>query len=97
MNPPGRVGIALRVVLPLVGGYALCWGAIAFTVPGLFALGVPFHDAENIAAIGSFVLYLAAWLWAFAASSLWRASALLFGSGALMAGLGEMLQRQLVS
>jgi hypothetical protein len=89
--------VVARIAAAVLGGYAFCWGFIALGVAGLFALGMPFHDAEQLASILAFLLYLVIFLWAFATPRLLRAWALLLGGGGLMAGLASVLQQLLIS
>lgn len=95
-KPKPRILVA-RIAAALLGGYALCWGFIALGVAGLFALGMPFHDAEQMANILAFLLYLVIVLWAFATPHLMRAWLLLLGGGGLMAGFASLLQRLLTA
>lgn len=89
--------VVSRIAAAVLGGYAFCWGFIALGVAGLFALGMPFHDAEQLASILAFLLYLVIFLWAFATPRLLRAWALLLVGGGLMAGLASVLQQLLIS
>lgn len=89
--------VVARIAAAVLGGYAFCWGFIALGVAGLFALGMPFHDAEQLASILAFLLYLILFLWAFATPSLLLAWGLLLGGGGLMAGLASVLQQLLIS
>jgi len=98
MTPTGsRLPTALRIAAALLGGYAFCWGFMALGTAGLYALGLPFHDAEHLSAMLGLLLYLGVFLWAFATRSLWGAWALLAGGGALMAGAASLLQWQLLA
>ncbi|MFT4241642.1 MAG: iron uptake protein [Acidovorax sp.] len=91
-----RPSMVPRIAAALLGGYAFTWGFMALSLGGLYALGLPFHDAEHLAALLGLLLYLAAFLWAFAARSLWRVWVVLGGGGALMAGAASLLQSRLV-
>jgi len=91
-----RLHAALRVTAAVLGGYAFCWGFIALATSGLFALGMPFHDAEHLGSILGMLLYLATFLWAFAARRLTRVWLVLAGGGALMAGAASLVQRTLL-
>lgn len=77
------------------GGYAFCWGVIALFAAATFPLGAEFHDGETLGSILALLLYPAAFLWAFAARSLWRVAAVLVGGGALMAGAASLIQSAL--
>src|SRR5690606_27450799 len=83
-----RLHLALRLACALLGGYAFTWGFIA--------LGMEFHDAEHLSSMLGLLLYLAVFLWAFAARSLRRAAWVLLGGGAVMAALASAVQWGLV-
>jgi hypothetical protein len=87
-----RSATVLRVAAAVLGGYAFCWGFLAFALAGLYALGMAFHDAEHLGAILAFLLYVAAFCWAFVTPSLWRAWIVLAGGGAAMAAAASWLQ-----
>ncbi|WP_406622451.1 iron uptake protein [Acidovorax sp. SDU_ACID1] len=87
-----RLHAALRIAAAVLGGYAFTWGFIALGMSGLFALGMPFHDAEHLTSILGMLVYLVAFLWAFAARSLARVWIVLAGGGAFMAAAASVLQ-----
>jgi len=91
-NRGEHVALAARILLAVLGGYAFCWGVIALFAAVTFALGAAFHDGETLGSILALLLYPAAFLWAFAARSLWRVGAVLLGGGALMAGAASLIQ-----
>ncbi|WP_371736787.1 iron uptake protein [Rhodoferax sp. U11-2br] len=76
----------------IVGGYAFGWGLIGLALVCLGAFGMPFDEAEHLRNILAVLLYLATFLWAFAARSLVRLSAVRLDGAALMAGLASLLQ-----
>ena len=86
------MALAVRILLAVGGGYAFCWGVVALCAAGAFVLGSEFHDAETLGSILALLAYPAAFLWAFAARSLWRAGAVLVGGGALMAMAASLIQ-----
>ncbi|MBN9367549.1 MAG: iron uptake protein [Comamonadaceae bacterium] len=87
-----RLHTALRIAAAVLGGYAFTWGFIALGMSGLFALGMSFHDAEHLGSMLGMLVYLVAFLWAFAARSLARLGAVLLGGGAFMAAAASLLQ-----
>lgn len=93
-NP--RLLISLRICVAIFAGYGFTWGFIAVATAGLFALGMAFHDAEHLSAILGLLIYLCAFLWAFAARSLGRVWAVLLGGGVVMAIAASLLQRNLI-
>lgn len=90
-----HVSLAVRGLLAILGGYAFCWGVIALCAAGTFLLDEEFHDGETLGSILALLIYPAAFLWAFAARSLWRAGAVLVGGGALMAAAASLIQLSL--
>lgn len=89
------VALAARILLAVLGGYAFCWGVIALCAAGTFPLGAEFHDGETLGNILALLTYPAAFLWAFAARSLWLVGTVLVGGGALMAGAASLIQSAL--
>jgi len=88
--------LAARVVLALVGGYALTWGFVALGIAGLTALGNDFHEAEMALLLLAFLVYLGLFLWAFVTSSL-KLVVLVFGGGSVcMTACAWAVQRALL-
>lgn len=88
--------LAFRIAASLLGGYAFVWGFIALMHAALYALGMPFHDAEALASILGFLTYLTVFLWGFAARNLNHVWLLLAGGGATMAIVASLIQRSLI-
>lgn len=86
------IALSARILLAVVGGYMFCWGIIALCAAATFPLGAEFHDGETLGSILALLVYPAAFLWTFAARSLWRAGAVLAGGGALMAAAASLIQ-----
>ena len=82
-----RSEVLWRIAAAVLGGYAFCWGLIALSVAGLYALGLEFHDAETLGSILAFLAYLAVFLWAFCAATLRPVWLVLAGGGAALASL----------
>ncbi len=93
---PSRLAALWRGLAAILGGYAFCWGFVALGVAGFYALGMAFHDAEHLSSILAFLIYVAVFLWAFAARSLVRVWVVLLGGGALMAGAASLIQSMLL-
>ncbi|RCW72565.1 iron uptake protein [Pseudorhodoferax soli] len=91
-----RSHLLARIAAAVLGGYAFSWGMVALGMAGLFALDMPFHDAEHLTAMLAMLVYLVVFLWAFAARSLPRVWLVLAGGGALMAGAASLLQTALL-
>ncbi|PUA30189.1 MAG: iron uptake protein [Cellvibrio sp. 79] len=85
-----------RIGAGVLGGYAFVWGFIALGIAGLYALDVPFHDAEAVSNILGFLLFLTVFLWAFAARSVNRVWLVLVGGGLLMTGIATLIEQSLV-
>ena len=92
---PARVVVA-RIAAALLGGYAFTWGFAAFTMAALVAAGMGFHEAEHAALLLAFIVFLLAFLGAFAARSLVRLWAVLAGGGIAMTVAAWALQRSLL-
>ncbi|MFT4101506.1 MAG: iron uptake protein [Burkholderiaceae bacterium] len=95
--PSRHLQIAGRIAAAVLGGYAFCWGFIAVGITGLFALGMPFHDAEHLSSMLGMLVFLIVFLWAFAARGMVRVWLVLLGGGALMAGAATLLQSRLIA
>jgi hypothetical protein len=85
-----------RIGAAILGGYVFVWGFIALSLAGLYALGMPFHDAESLGSIIGFLLYLSIFLWAFAAQKLAKVWLILLGGGAAMAATAQFIQHLLI-
>jgi len=88
--------IASRTAVALLGGYAFTWGIVALGVAGLYAAGMEFHDAEHLSYIIGLLVFLTAFLVAFATRALGRTALVLVGGGALMSAVAWWLQSLLV-
>ncbi|ANH70433.1 hypothetical protein [Mitsuaria sp. 7] len=86
-----------RIGAAILGGYAFCWGFIAFAHSGLYALGMSFHDAEHLSAILGLLLFLTVFLWTFAARRVGVCWAVLLASGGVMTGAAALIQRALLA
>lgn len=87
----------LRIVASLLGGYLATWGVVSLGIAALVALGVSFHDAETALQLIGFLLFLALFLWAFAARSLIQVWLVLFGGGGLLTAGAWALQAQMLA
>jgi hypothetical protein len=88
--------IVSRIGAALLGGWAFVWGFVSLVIAGVVALGGDFDEAHTAAMLLAFLVFLAAFCWAFAAASLARAWSVLAGGAALMTGAAWLLQRSLV-
>lgn len=90
-----QIQVAGRIAAALLGGYAFTWGFIALGIASLFAAQMEFHDAEHLCNILGILVFLAVFLWAFAARSVKRVWLVLAGSGGLMAASASLIQHLL--
>ena len=95
-NAASRLHIVSRIAASILGGYAFTWGFAALGMALLFSAGMPFHDAEHLSYIVAFIVFLVAFLWAFAATSVVRVWLVLASGGALMAVAASLVQQALV-
>ncbi|MFX1682013.1 iron uptake protein [Mitsuaria sp. CC2] len=86
-----------RIAAAILGGYAFCWGFIAIAHSGMYALGMPFHDAEHLSAILGLLLFLVLFLWTFATRRLGVMWAVLLVGGGVMTGAAALIQRALLA
>lgn len=93
---PSQTHVVLRVAAALAGGYGFTWGFAALAIAALFAAGTSLEDAQSLAAMSGFLIFTAAFLWAFAAGSLARVWLVLAGGGAVMAAAASWIQTALV-
>lgn len=85
--------IGSRILAGVFGAYAFTWGFIAVVSGGLLSAGVEFHEATDLAAMLGFLVFLAAFCFAFVASSLRKVWIVLAGGGAVMTLVGWWLSR----
>lgn len=88
--------VVSRVGASLVGGYAFVWGFISAGTALGVAAGMSFADAHTLLQMLAFLVFLAAFCWAFAARSLWRVWLWLAAGGAAMTLGGWWLASKLV-
>jgi hypothetical protein len=91
-----RQQVAARAAAAVLGGYGFAWGFIAAATSLLSAAGMGFHDAEFLASLLGVLAFLGVFLWAFAARRVSVVWATLAGGGALLAGVGSLVQSALV-
>jgi hypothetical protein len=84
-NPP--LLVVSRVAGALVGGYAFVWGFTTLLMAVALSLGDDFHDAEQLAHVLAFLVFLGVLLWAFASPKVGKVWLVLAGGGAVMTGL----------
>ncbi|MES1939693.1 hypothetical protein T5B8_05606 [Salinisphaera sp. T5B8] len=88
--------LTARVAVATVGGYAFTWGFVALVTSTLFLAGLDFHDAETLALLSAFLVYLGLFLWAFVAPSLVRVGTVFAMGAILMTGAAWGLQQTIL-
>jgi len=89
---PGPREIAARLATGLLGGWLFTCGFVCLgTVLLMRGAAFDFEDAQSLAFLLAFLVFLIVLLWSFAAARLARTASLLFGSGALMTALAWWL------
>ncbi len=89
-----RLQVVGRVAAGVVGGWFFAWGFVVLGITLLSAAGMGYGDAQMLAFLLAFLLYLTVFLWSFAAASLARVGLVLVGGGALMTALAWLMSRQ---
>lgn len=95
-SSPTPAAIVSRVAAAVPGGWLFTWGFAALCITLGVALGQPFEEAETMAMLLAFLVYLTVFCWAFAAADLRRVWGVLVGGGLLMTALAWGLQRALI-
>jgi hypothetical protein len=98
MTNPSRAAPALvsRIAASLLGGYAFVWGFVSLGISVLVAAGMPYEEAQTLLFLLAFLIFLAAFCWAYAADSVRRVWLVLGGSAAAMTAAAWLLARALV-
>ncbi|MCD9085472.1 iron uptake protein [Stenotrophomonas sp. SY1] len=91
-----RLHVIARVLAAVFAGYGFAWAAVAASTSLLTAAGLKFHDAEFLGAMIGVLTYVAVFLWAIAARRLGVVWAVLLVGGALLAGVGSIVQSLLL-
>lgn len=88
--------LVVRIAAAVFGGYAFAWGVVVACASLMYAAGVGFHDAEFLASLFGVLVFLAMFLWAFAARRLRVVWAVVAVGGGLLAATGSFVQSLLV-
>ena len=83
--------IVARIAAAVFGGWAFVWGFVTLSIAALLRAGMPYADAQTLAYLLAFLVYLSAFCWAFATRSALRAWIVLGGGAAAMTGLALWL------
>ena len=85
--------VIARIAGAVFGGYAFVWGFTTLLIASALALSLPYEEAQTFAYLLAVLVFLAAFLWAFAARTALRVWTVLAGGGAAMTGLAWLLTR----
>jgi hypothetical protein len=88
--------VTSRVAASLLGGYAFTWGFVVLGIALLLQVGMSYHEAETLAYLLAFLVFLTAFCWAFAERQVARVWGVLAGGGAAMTGAAWLLTRALL-
>lgn len=78
--------IVARIAAALLGGWAVTWGFVTFGIVACVAAGVDYHEAEHLAYLLAFPLYLTVLCWAFVHRSLAHVWLVLAAVAAILSG-----------
>lgn len=85
--------VVSRIAAGVLGGYSFIWGFTTLTIAVALAARRSYGEAQTTAYLLAFLLFLAAFLWAFTAKRVALVWAVLGGGGALMTGIAWALTR----
>ena len=85
------VNVVSRIAAAVLGGYAFAWGFTTLLIAVALGLRLPYGDAQTTAYLLAFLVFLAVFLWSFAArrvAVVWSVHA---GGGTAMKGRAGFL------
>lgn len=88
--------LASRIAASIFGGYAFVWGFTTLAITLGVAAGMHYVEAQTLAFLCAFIVFLACFCWSYAASSATRVWLVLAGGGALMTGAAWLTMRALL-
>lgn len=88
-----RGALASRVLAATAGSWLFAWGFVVLGIALGRRAGLPYEDAQTLARLVVFLVFVATACWAIAASSALRVWAVLAGGGVAMTGAGWWLLR----
>ena len=95
-EPPSALQITSRIGAGLLGSYAFVWGFVTLVAVLGTAAGMSFGDAQTLAYLFAFLVFLLSFCWAFAARSIVRVWLVLGLGAAVMSGLGWLASSMLI-
>jgi hypothetical protein len=87
--------LSSRIGAALLGGYVFAWGFTSLVVAVNLVANGDYDEGLTLAYMLSFLVFLVAFLWAFAAASLTRVWIILAGGGAAMTAAAWALTQTL--
>jgi hypothetical protein len=90
---PNPVLLISRIAAAVLGGYAFVWGFTTLTIAVALSMDTPYDEAQTLAYLLAFLVFLGAFLWTFAVRSVLRAWLVLAGGGALMTAIAWSMTR----
>lgn len=85
-----------RIAASMLGGYAFVWGFTTLAITLGVAAGMRYVEAQTMAFLLAFLVFLACFCWSYAASSATRVWAVLAGGGASMTCAAWLTMRALL-
>lgn len=93
---PSALHVTSRIGAGLLGSYAFVWGFVTLVAVLGTAAGMSFGDAQTLAYLFAFLVFLLCFCWAFAARSIVRVWLVLGIGAAVMSGLGWFASSTLI-
>jgi hypothetical protein len=87
-----RTQVFSRIAAGVFGGYVFVWGFTTLTIALALSARLSYLEAQTTAYLLAFLLFLAAFLWAFSARRVALVWTVLGGGGALMTALAWFLR-----
>lgn len=91
-----KLQVTSRVAASVLGGYAFTWGFVSLVIVSLVAAGMRYVEAQTLACLLAFLVFLTCFCWSYAASSAARVWVVLAGGGATMTGAAWLAMRALL-
>lgn len=88
--------IASRIGAALLGSYCFVWGFVTLVAVLGTAGGMSFGDAQTLAYLLAFLVFLISFCWAFAARSVVRVWLVLLAGAAAMSGTGWLASSMMI-
>lgn len=94
--PLSYLSTASRIAASVLGGYAFVWGFTTLAITLGVASGMRYVEAQSLAFLLAFLVFLACFCWSYVASSATRVWVVLAGGGALMTCAAWLTMRALL-